>query len=54
MANCQNLQIIRLSANQLTNLPDWLLALPQLAWLAFAGNPLRQTYHFANPMHHRV
>jgi len=43
MVNCQNLQLIRLSANQLTRLPDWLLTLPQLAWLAFAGNPLCQT-----------
>jgi len=29
---------VRLSANNLTKLDDWLLELPKLAWLAFAGN----------------
>lgn len=38
MANCTNLELVRLSANNLTKLDNWLLALPKLAWLAFAGN----------------
>ncbi len=40
MANCRNLELIRLSANRLQTLPPWLLSLPKLAWLAYAGNPL--------------
>jgi hypothetical protein len=40
MAACLNLELVRLSANRFESLPDWLLELPRLAWLAFAGNPL--------------
>ncbi|MFT3855971.1 MAG: leucine-rich repeat-containing protein kinase family protein [Aquabacterium sp.] len=40
MQQCQRLELVRLSANRLTELPAWLLALPQLAWLAYGGNPL--------------
>lgn len=39
MAACLNLELIRLSANRLTGLPAWLLSLPRLSWLAYAGNP---------------
>jgi hypothetical protein len=39
MANCQSLELIRLSVNCLTELPPWLLLLPRLSWLAYAGNP---------------
>jgi len=38
MANCKNLELVRLSANQLDCLPDWLVQLPKLSWLAFSGN----------------
>jgi serine/threonine protein kinase len=31
--------LIRLAANQLTELPVWLASLPRLSWLAYAGNP---------------
>ncbi len=41
LQHCENLQLARLSANQLEVIPDWLLRLPKLSWLAFAGN--RQT-----------
>jgi serine/threonine protein kinase len=34
--------LLRISANQLAELPDWLLRMPRLAWLAFAGNPFTQ------------
>ena len=44
MENCQALQLIRLSANKLTSLPDFLLQLPKLAWIAFAGNPFHQSF----------
>jgi hypothetical protein len=40
MAACVNLELVRLAANRFESLPDWLLELPRLAWLAFAGNPL--------------
>jgi hypothetical protein len=41
MAHCRVLELLRISANRLQEpeLPDWLLALPRLAWLACAGNP---------------
>ena len=39
MAMCRNLELCRLSANQLESLPDWIITLPRLSWLAFAGNP---------------
>lgn len=39
MANCHALELLRISANQLTELPAWLFGLPNLTWLAYAGNP---------------
>jgi hypothetical protein len=43
IARCERLELIRLSANRFATLedalPDGLLALPRLAWLACAGNP---------------
>jgi hypothetical protein len=43
LARCERLELIRLSANEFATLedalPDGLLALPRLAWLAYAGNP---------------
>ena len=39
LAACRALELVRISANRLEALPDWLPALPRLAWLAFAGNP---------------
>lgn len=43
LANCKNLELIRLSANRLEALPGWLMRLPRLAWLAYAGNPFCET-----------
>ncbi|MBW0280125.1 leucine-rich repeat-containing protein kinase family protein [Shewanella xiamenensis] len=43
MAQCHNLELVRLSANQLQALPSWVLKLPKLTWLAFAGNPFSHT-----------
>ncbi|ABI40479.1 serine/threonine protein kinase [Shewanella sp. MR-4] len=43
MAQCRNLELVRLSANALAALPSWLLKLPKLTWLAFAGNPFSHT-----------
>jgi hypothetical protein len=40
MAACQELELVRLAANALSELPAWLLDLPRLAWLAFAGTPV--------------
>jgi hypothetical protein len=39
MADCKNLELLRISANSFKELPEWLIALPRLSWLAFAGNP---------------
>ena len=43
---CQRLELVRLAANRFERaedaLPDGLLALPRLAWLAHAGNPFSQ------------
>ena len=34
-----NLELVRISANNLTKFPEQLLELPKLAWFAFSGNP---------------
>lgn len=39
LAGNPTLQLLRISANQFDALPDWLLALPRLTWLAHGGNP---------------
>lgn len=39
---CQALQLLRLSANRLQCFPDVVFDLPELAWLAFSGNPFCQ------------
>ena len=43
IARCDSLELLRLSANRFETLadalPDGLLALPNLTWLAYAGNP---------------
>jgi serine/threonine protein kinase len=36
---CLQLELLRISANALPELPPMLLALPKLTWLAYAGNP---------------
>lgn len=40
LANCHNLELLRIASNRFTQLPQWLLALPCLTWLAYAGNPV--------------
>ncbi|QXI17633.1 leucine-rich repeat-containing protein kinase family protein [Pseudomonas hamedanensis] len=40
LSHCLRLELIRVAANRLTELPHWLLTLPSLTWLAYAGNPL--------------
>ena len=51
IADCQRLELVRLAANQFERaehaLPDGLLALPRLAWLAHAGNPFSQAREHA-------
>jgi Leucine-rich repeat (LRR) protein len=39
LSNCKQLELLRISANNITKVPDWLLSMPKLAWLATAGNP---------------
>ncbi|KLV03749.1 protein kinase [Photobacterium aquae] len=38
-----NLELVRISANNLIQCPDQLLGLPKLAWFAFSGNPFCQS-----------
>jgi serine/threonine protein kinase len=40
LSACANLQLLRIAANRFERLPSWLMELPALAWLAFAGNPV--------------
>ena len=43
MASCVNIELLRISANQIEVLPAWVVKLPKLSWLAFAGNPCSQS-----------
>ena len=47
LAQCTNLEPIRIASNRLTHLPAWLLALPSLTWLAYAGNPVEMAEEVA-------
>jgi serine/threonine protein kinase len=40
LSNCKHLELLRIAANRLYELPSWLLSLPRLSWLAYSGNPL--------------
>ncbi|MFY8021405.1 MAG: leucine-rich repeat-containing protein kinase family protein [Bacteroidia bacterium] len=40
LAQCKNLELIRISANRLHTFPEFLLHMPRLAWIAYAGNPI--------------
>lgn len=40
LANGHNLELLRIASNRFTRLPHWLLTLPRLTWLAYAGNPV--------------
>jgi serine/threonine protein kinase len=44
MSACTSLELLRIAANRFTALPDWLLQLPRLSWLAFAGNPCSELH----------
>jgi len=44
LANCRRLELLRVAANQLNELPAWLLSLPRLTWLAYSGNPFSVEY----------
>jgi serine/threonine protein kinase len=50
MAACLNLGLLRIAANELTELPEWLFSLPQLAWLACAGNPFSYSAPVSNTL----
>jgi tRNA A-37 threonylcarbamoyl transferase component Bud32 len=43
LSQLNNLELVRISANNLTECPDQLLGLPKLAWLAFSGNPFSRS-----------
>jgi hypothetical protein len=39
MQHCRNIELLRISANNISTLPQWLFTLPRLSWLAYAENP---------------
>lgn len=47
LAACGQLELLRISANRFETLPDWLLKMPCLAWLAYAGNPYSDAHEHA-------
>lgn len=47
LAACLQLELLRIAANQLTHLPEFLMTLPNLAWLAYAGNPFSDEWECA-------
>ena len=47
LAACCQLELLRISANRFETLPDWLLKMPRLAWLAYAGNPYSDAHEHA-------
>ncbi len=44
LARCQRMELVRIAVNDFHELPRWLLEMPALAWLAFAGNPLNDIH----------
>lgn len=44
IAACHRLELVRIASNDIRRLPQWLLQMPALAWLAFAGNPLNDIH----------
>lgn len=42
LQRCKELELIRIAVNKLTHLPDWLLSLPKLSWIAISGNPFEK------------
>lgn len=48
MQHCQALELVRLSANKLTHIDNWLFELPKLTWLAFAGNDFNKSQSLQN------
>jgi len=39
MAQCHNLELLRIGVNEMKEFPSFLLNLPKLSWLAYSGNP---------------
>jgi hypothetical protein len=44
MSNCKEIELLRIAANNIVHLPEWLLRLPKLSWLGFGGNKLWNEY----------
>ncbi|TAQ88107.1 hypothetical protein B7494_g3565 [Chlorociboria aeruginascens] len=44
MVHCQQLGLLRISANRFRHLPEWIFGLPKLSFLAFAGNPCAPSF----------
>ncbi len=50
MAQCVNLELLRISANKLKVIPKWLFELPKLSWVAFEGNPASHQIQLSNDL----
>ncbi len=44
------MELIRISANSLQQMPTWLLQLPKLSWIAYAGNPCSEMEQISNAL----
>ncbi len=47
LSHCHHLELLRIASNRFTQLPAWLLTLPSLTWLAYAGNPVEMAVDVA-------
>ncbi|GAA4383491.1 protein kinase [Hymenobacter koreensis] len=54
MAACTSLELLRIAANHFTALPAWLLQLPRLSWLAYAGKPFADAQEAAVVAQHPI
>lgn len=54
MAACHSLELLRIAANRFTELPNWLLTLPRLSWLAYAGNPCCENHESSALLHNPI
>lgn len=54
LQNAARLELIRLSANRFEALPAWLAELPDLAWIAWSGNPLSEDGRAIAPEARRI
>ena len=50
----ENLELMRVAANDMSSAPEWLKELPSLAWYSDAGNPIHGTHTIVSPQEYRA